>query len=209
MSLSMWIFMINPILLYSIFLFSMLYYQAKGVDNNMNQQAMDAILNRRSIRQYTSQPLSTGEIKQLLTAAMSAPSCMNCRDWSFIVVTDRDMLQRMAAGNGKPAEPLKQAAAGILICGDLLRTFSKAPEYWIIDCAIAAENICIAAQAMNIGSVWLGTWPQMERVKNQSALFDLPEHIVPHSIIALGYPDGEPKPRPCIYEENRVHFETW
>ena len=52
MSLSMWIFMINPILLYSIFLFSMLYYQAKGVDNNMNQQAMDAILNRRSIRQY-------------------------------------------------------------------------------------------------------------------------------------------------------------
>ena len=84
--------MINPILLYSIFLFSMLYYQAKGVDNNMNQQAMDAILNRRSIRQYTSQPLSTGEIKQLLTAAMSAPSCMNCRDWSFIVVTDRDMM---------------------------------------------------------------------------------------------------------------------
>ncbi len=175
----------------------------------MNQQAMDAILNRRSIRRYTEQPLSREEIELLLTAAMSAPSCVNSRDWSFIVVTDKDMLQRMAAGNGRPAEPLKQAAAGILICGDLSRAFPKAPEYWVIDCAIAAENICIAAQAMGIGSVWLGTWPQMDRVKKQSSIFSLPEHIVPHSIIALGYPDEKPRLRSSVYEADRVHFERW
>lgn len=175
----------------------------------MNTSTLDAILSRRSIRKYTARSLSEEDIKLLLTSAMSAPSCVNSRDWSFIVVTDRDMLCRMADSNGRPAEPLRGAAAGILVCGDLSRAFQKAPDYWIIDCAIAAENICIAAQALGIGSVWLGTWPQMERVKNQAALFSLPEHIVPHSIIALGYPDEEPTVRACIYEASRVHFNQW
>lgn len=175
----------------------------------MNTKAIDAVLSRRSIRKYTERRLSDDDIRLLLTAAMSAPSCVNSRDWSFIVVTDRDMLCRMADGNGRPAEPLRGAAAGILVCGDLSRAFQKAVEYWVIDCAIAAENICIAAQAMGIGSVWLGTWPQMDRVKNQSDLFSLPEHIVPHSIIALGYADEEPAPRTCVYEPSRVHFDRW
>lgn len=175
----------------------------------MNTEAINAILSRRSIRKYTDRRICEEDIHLLLTSAMSAPSCVNSRDWAFIVVTDKDMLCRMADANGRPAEPLRGAAAGILVCGDLSRAFQKAPEYWIIDCAIAAQNICIAAQAMGIGSVWLGTWPQTERVKNQAALFSLPEHIVPHSIIALGYAAEEPEARTCVYEASCVHFDRW
>ena len=107
-------------------------------------------------------------------------------------------------------EPLRKAAAGILVCGDLDRAFRFAKDYWVIDGAIAAQNICLAAQELGLGAVWLGTWPQMDRVEAQQKLFALPETIVPHSIIALGYPEADlTAPRESRYEDDRVHFNRW
>ena len=89
---------------------------------------------------------------------------------------------------------------------------------------------------MGVGSVWLGTYPQMERVNRQRELFGLPETVIPHSIIAFGYPDAEgensprsmpqgmerpegaapnmpPPPREPMkkgeYEESRIHLDRW
>ena len=93
--------------------------------------------------------------------------------------------------------------------GDLERAFPRAPEYWVVDGSIACQNMILAAKALGIGSVWLGTWPQMDRVERQQALFDLPETVVPHSLIAFGYPaDPELKGR-GFYEEDRVHMDKW
>ena len=173
-------------------------------------ETLDAILTRRSTRQFTSQPIEHEKLHQILEAAMSGPSCVNARDWSFLVVTDPELLQKMADANGAPARPLKTAAAGILICGDLERAFPRAKDYWIIDGAIAAQNISLCAQALGLGSVWLGTWPQMDRVENQRALFRLPETVIPHSIIALGYPAEDiTAKRESRYEESRVHWNQW
>lgn len=174
-------------------------------------EALQAIMNRRSVRYYLDRPIGEEEVKIILKAGMSGPSCVNARDWSFIVVADPEMLNRMADANGRPAEPLRRAKLGILICGDLQRAFSGAKEYWVIDGAIAAQNMTLAAQALGIGSVWLGTWPQMERVERQRRLFNLPEEIVPHSVLAFGYPDPQadpPRERP-EWEEDRVHYEQW
>lgn len=171
---------------------------------------LDAILTRRSTRQFTDQPISQETLHQILEAAMSGPCCVNARDWSFLVVTDRETLLQMAEANGRPADPLKKAAAGILICGDLDRAFPPAKDYWVIDGAIAAQNICLSAHELGIGTVWLGTWPQMDRVEHQRALFHLPESVIPHSLIALGYPAKDISgPRDSRYEENRVHWEKW
>ena len=171
---------------------------------------LDAILTRRSTRQFTSQPIEPEKLHQILEAAMSGPSCVNARDWSFLVVTEKETLEKMADANGAPARPLKTAAAGILICGDLERAFPHAKDYWVIDGAIAAQNISLCAQALGLGSVWLGTWPQMDRVENQRALFQLPETVIPHSIIALGYPvEDITAKRESRYEESRVHWNRW
>ena len=143
---------------------------------------LDAILTRRSCREFTDKPIKSETLHQLLEAAMSGPSC----------------------------EPLRKAAAGILVCGDLDRAFRFAKDYWVIDGAIAAQNICLAAQELGLGAVWLGTWPQMDRVEAQQKLFGLPETIVPHSIIALGYPEADlTAPRESRYEDDRVHFNQW
>ncbi|MCD7809499.1 MAG: nitroreductase family protein [Erysipelotrichaceae bacterium] len=173
---------------------------------------LETIKNRKSVRKYTDQPITDEQLHEILLAGMTAPSCTNAKDWSFIVVRDKDMLSKMADCNGKPAQLLKEANVGILVCGDLSRAFKLAKDYWIIDCSIACENMILAATDLGIGSVWLGTYPQMDRVNGLRELFDLPEDIIPHSIISFGYPDGEllsnkdPEDR---FEENRVHFNQW
>lgn len=171
--------------------------------------ALQAILTRASVRDFTDQPISDGDLHTILEAGMSGPSCVNARDWSFLVTRDPEILTKMAEANGRPAEPLKKATLGILVLGDLERAFPRAPEYWVVDGSIACQNMILAAKALGIGSVWLGTWPQMDRVERQQALFDLPETVVPHSLIAFGYPaDPEQKGR-GFYEEDRVHMDKW
>ncbi|MBR2264013.1 MAG: nitroreductase family protein [Firmicutes bacterium] len=171
--------------------------------------ALQAILTRASVRDFTDQPISDGDLHTILEAGMSGPSCVNARDWSFLVTRDPEILTKMAEANGRPAEPLKKATLGILVLGDLERAFPRAPEYWVVDGSIACQNMILAAKALGIGSVWLGTWPQMDRVERQQALFDLPETVVPHSLIAFGYPaDPELKGR-GFYEEDRVHMDKW
>lgn len=173
---------------------------------------IEMIKMRRSIREYSDKEI-TGEIlHEILDAGMRGPSCVNARDWSFLVVRDKDMLNKMADANGRPAEPLRKSNVGILVCGDLERAFEKARDYWIIDASIACQNIILAARAFGIGSVWLGTYPQMERVNRQRELFHLPETIMPHSLIALGYPRNEEEltlGSRSAYEESQVHFEQW
>ncbi|MCD7747301.1 MAG: nitroreductase family protein [Firmicutes bacterium] len=174
--------------------------------------AIENIMTRKSERVYTDRRISDEDLHTILMAGMSGPSCTNARDWSFIVVRDKKTLHKMAEASGRPAEPLKNADLGILVCGDLDRAFPRAKDYWVIDGSIAAENMILAAHALGIGSVWLGTWPQMERVENQAKLFGLPDSAVPHSIIAFGYPTEEEASKPkknTEFEADRVHYEKW
>lgn len=171
--------------------------------------AIQAIMSRVSVRKYSDREISEESLRTILEAGMSGPSCTNARDWSFIVVRDPEMLNRMANANGRPAEPLRGARLGILVCGDLERAFRGAPDYWVIDGAIAAQNMILAAQALGIGSVWLGTWPQMDRVEEQAKLFGLPATQIPHSIIAFGYPESPNVSEKQGFETDRVHYEHW
>lgn len=173
-------------------------------------ETIEAIMTRKSVRNFTEQIIDDEQIEILLKAGMSGPSCANTQDWAFIVIKDKVLLNKMADANGKPAEPLRKANIGILICGDLDRAFSGAKEYWIIDGAIATQNITIAAHGLGLGSVWLGTYPQMDRVSKQAKLLDLPDNIIPHSILALGYPQEiQPKQPKIKFDKDKVHFEKW
>lgn len=172
-------------------------------------ETLQTIFNRTSVRQFTDREISDVDLQTILQAGMSGPSCVNARDWSFLVVRSRETLAKMAKANGRPAQPLVGAKVGILICGDLDRAFQGAPDYWVVDGAIAAQNMVLAATALGIGSVWLGTWPQMDRVERQRNLFSLPGSQVPHSILALGYPAQPPRIPQRSFEENRVHYERW
>ena len=171
-------------------------------------ETLQAIFSRCSVRQFSEREIQQDALLTVLEAGMSGPSAVNARDWAFIVIREKKRLEEAAAANGRAAEPLKHAAAGILICGDLERAYARAKDFWVIDGAIATQNMILAAQDLGIGSVWLGVWPVPERITAQKQFFRLPEQICPHSLLALGYSLKREKPKPN-WEEGRGHWERW
>jgi len=167
--------------------------------------AMKAILSRRSIRQYTAEPVSEALVKELLEAAMSAPSAGNEQPWHFIVIEDRKILDDIPTYHPY-AQMLKSAPLAIMVCGD--ERLEKYPGYWVQDCAAATQNILIAAQAKGLGAVWLGVYPTEDRVRALKALLGIPTPVIPFSIIAVGNPDEQKDPADR-YDPSRVRRDRW
>ena len=167
--------------------------------------AMDAILSRRSIRRYTTQSVSDEVIKELLEAAMSAPSAGNEQPWHFSVINERQILNKIPEIHPHSGM-LRDAPVAILVCGD--ETLQKYQGYWVQDCSAATENILIAAQAKGLGGVWLGVYPIADRVTGIRKLLGIPEHVIPFSLISIGYP-AEQKPRSDRYDASRIHHNKW
>ena len=172
-------------------------------------ETMQAVALRRSVRRFSGGEVPETTVREILKAGMSAPSCKNSKDWYFIVVRDREKLKEMAQANGPAAAPLLTCAFAVLVCGDLERAYPPAKEYWVIDYAAAAENMLLAATDRGVGSVWLGTYPQQERVKKQAQIFSLAENLVPHSVLAFGYPESADAfyERESAYDPSRVRWE--
>lgn len=170
---------------------------------------LEAIRTRRSVRQFTQQPIPEAALQAILRAGTAGPTAVNARDWTFIVVRDRKMLGKMADCNGPSANPLRGAALGVLVCGDLERAYPNAPEFWIVDGSVAAQNMLLAAHSLGLGGVWLGTWPHMDRVERLRTLFALPDTVAPHSMLAFGYPAEPTAPCDPAVDPSRFHFEKW
>ena len=141
----------------------------------------------------------------LLKAAMQAPSARNTQSWHFIVITERALLDRIPQVHPY-AEMARQAQAGILICGDL--NMEALVEYNALNCAAATQNILLAAHDMGLGAVWIGIHPREQRKQAMTEIFELPEIIIPISLVLLGHPAQKTNPVDRFKEE-RVHFDKW
>jgi len=165
------------------------------------------LFSRRSIRAYKPDTIPEEMITDMLQAAMSAPSAVARDPWEFIVVQNKQTLEKISAAlpNGKF---LADAPLGIVVCGNLRQTHDGQISYLLQDCAAAVENMLLAANLLGLGACWLGVHPRDERVQHLRAQFSLPEHIIPVATIAVGHPDEEKEPR-TRYNENAVHWEQW
>lgn len=166
---------------------------------------MDLLLGRRSIRKYGSGAIS-GEIeRRLLEAAMAAPSARNARPWHFVVIRDREILDRIPDFHPY-AKMCLQAPMAILVCAD---TALQAEEgYWVQDCAAATENLLLAAHEAGLGAVWLGIHPNGDRIEGVTRLVNLPEGIRPLSLVALGHP-AETRDAVDRFDASRIHADRW
>lgn len=167
--------------------------------------AMTALCSRRSIRLYTSKQVSPQVVREILKAAMSAPSAGNERPWHFIVLTDRAILDEIPKFHPYSAM-LKQASTAILVCADV--TLEKHKGHWVLDSSAATQNLLLAAHAKGLGAVWCGVYPSEDRVMNIKKLLRLPEQIVPFSLVPLGFP-GETKQAADRFDGSRVHQNGW
>jgi nitroreductase len=166
---------------------------------------MNSLFARRSIRHYTKEPVSQDTIEQLLKAAMAAPSAGNQQPWHFVVIQDRKILDEIT--NIHPyARMTTEASVAILVCGDLRA--EKHPGFWVQDCSAATENILIEACEIGLGAVWVGVYPNEQRIAAMSKLAGLPDKIIPLSLIPIGYP-AEHKPPSERYDIAKIHYNRW
>lgn len=166
---------------------------------------IEVILSRRSIQRYTTQPVSDEVIKELLGAAMSAPSAGDKQPWHFIVIHDR----RALAGISKlhpNAQMVNEAPVAVVVCGDeQLETYMG---LWVQDCSVATENLLLAAHAKGLGTAWVRIFPVKELIVAFRKFLNTPKYVVPFSLIPVGYP-AEQKPPANRYSSSRVRYNTW
>jgi nitroreductase len=165
--------------------------------------ALEVIFTRRSIRRYTNEPVAADDIKTILEAGMNAPSANNRQPWSFIVVDERAKLNAIMEVHPY-SRMLAEAPLAIIVCSDA----SAANKFWQQDCAAATENILLSARALDLGTVWMGVYPDLKRAKDIAALFGVPEGVEPMCVIAVGHP-AEQKGRVDRYDEGKVHKNGW
>lgn len=161
-------------------------------DTTSTPVALENIMTRTSVRQYTGKQIPADTLDILLKAAMAAPSAMNKQPWEFVVVNNADLRAALADVVG---DRTKTAGAVIVVCGNRDRFLPQMPEYWVQDCSAATENLLLAANACRLGAVWNGVYPQAEKEAQIRQILSLPETLVPLNIVTVGYPTAINNPK--------------
>lgn len=172
-----------------------------------------AIRSRHAVRSYTRQNVAEQDVQRLLEAAVRAPNARNEQPWSFVIVQNRDLLERyseqtkalLSATENQSTSPASRAllnsqnfdvfyGAGtlIVICG---RTDN---EYAEADCWLAAENLMLTACDLGLGTCPVGSAASFLNSVKVKAELDIPREVDAIAPIVVGYPDGPaslPTPR--------------
>jgi nitroreductase len=165
---------------------------------------MTAIFERRSVRSFLPQPIPEEKIDRILRAGFEAPSAHNRRPWEFIVITG-DADRQAIAAMSPYAKMVPEAAAVIAACGNLREGAGSEDTWWVQDLSAAVENMLLQIVDEGLGGVWLGWYPDQDRVRAFSERFGLPSQVIPFAVIALGYPAKLPAKRDR-YDPRRVHY---
>ena len=167
--------------------------------------AIECIHTRRSIRKYEDKDVPDDLIKQILEAAMTAPSAGNQQPWHFIVIKDRKLLAKITEFH-EYAQMCKDAHMAILVCGDINSV--KYKDMWEQDCSAATQNILLAAHALGLGAVWCGVYPRELKMQGFLKLLGIPEKIIPFSLVPIGYP-AQKSGKVERYKKEKVHNDKW
>ncbi|MBE3116347.1 nitroreductase family protein [Candidatus Bathyarchaeota archaeon] len=170
---------------------------------------LEAIVDRRSIRQYKKRDLPEGTIEKLVDAARMAPSAGNAQPYEFVVAQEEKTRQRLsqAAYNQKD---IQEAPVVIVVCADEKRASQSYGErgknlYCIQDTAAAVQNILLTAYAMGFGTCWIGAFKEDEVKK----VINAPKHIRPVAMIPIGYPNESPAARSRRPVKELIHKEAF
>ena len=152
-------------------------------------EVMNNILTRRSIRKFTEEPIPADVLKDIVDAALHAPSANGRQTWKFTVILNRQVIARLAAAIGAEIgnPEYNMYHPTVLIMPSNLRDSVLGRE----DNSCALENIFLAAHSHGVGSVWIN---QMHKISDQPAIrailddLGVPEDHVVYGMAALGYP---------------------
>lgn len=165
---------------------------------------MNVIWERLSVRDFLNVPVDKKKIDLILSAGMQAPSAGNTRLWEFIVDDRKEKFMRIMNFHSY-SKMLESAPLIIIVCADV--TKEKFTGFWPQDCAACTQNMLLQATDIGLGSVWLGIYPDEKRISGIRKLYNLPQKLIPFSVVALGYPKVNKK-QVDKYEKGKIHYRT-
>lgn len=196
-----------------------------GVDDSGDDyypnETLRLLIERSSCRSFYDREIPDDIMRQILTAGIRSPTGGNLQPYSIIRIDNRETKEKLMHLCGEQPFILT-APTNLLFCIDYRRLkrwaeLEKAPfsatdsfrHFWISfqDTIIAAQNICTAADALGLGSVYVGT--VMESIPEVRELLSMPGEVFPIVLLSLGYPKVRPKPKRKLGPEIIVHSEKY
>ena len=185
-----------------------------GVDT----ETIKTILQRKSVRSFTDQPIPAEYMEAMLKAAMAAPTGSNIQPWHFVVLTDKTKYEKVFENNFN-MRIFNSAAAVVVFCADT--TVARPPRdnpngtpivrpngTWRDDLGACTENFLLAAESLGLGAVWTAAYPYSDRYASMKRELGLPDPILPYCAVAIGYPAGDEQPKDK-WKPERIHYEVW
>lgn len=149
--------------------------------------SLECIRTRRSVRKYTSQPLTDDEIRQIIQAAVDAPSGKNGQPWKFRIVTDQSIIEAVSK-NSIYYSWLRTSPCFVIVFLDKSCSYNHLKDTQ--SCGAVMQNMMLAAHALGIGSCWIGEiLPQETEVKKLLSIDN--EDLRLMGIVSFGYACGE------------------
>jgi nitroreductase len=163
---------------------------------------IDLLRTRRSIRNYSSEPVAGKTVDVLVEALLRSPTSRNSKSWEFVVVDDKELLAKLSKARPQGSHQMQDAALGIVVCADSTRS-----DVWVEDCSIAAILLQTTAHSMGLGSCWIQIRNRdhaegMSAERYVQGLLGVPPHIKVECMVSIGYPDETKKPVP----ENELDY---
>lgn len=177
---------------------------------------MEAVKNRRSIRQFKSTPLDEATVQKVLEAAHWAPSWGNTQCWRFIVVRDKDTREKIADTcnrlyidgawlDNAAALAIRQAPVLIVICAELgqagfgpdgVPATDKSDYWYMFDIGLAMQNLTLASCSLGLGTVIIGAFDAGKVAR----ILAVPEGFGVVTMTPLAFPDskGQVSPRKAL-----------
>ncbi len=190
----------------------------------MKKAVLETLFKRKSIRKFKPKRVSQKTINQIVEAAQRAPTACGMQTYSFTFISDQQIRKKIFKAIGEQ-KCMKEAPVWIVICADLARQLQLFKILGIktrfgplsmllpsvIDAALAAENMVITADALGLGSVFIGSvWDNLKEI---AEILKLPKKVLPIVLICLGYPDETPPTRPrwpleAVLHKNRYKMPS-
>lgn len=166
---------------------------------------MNAIFTRRSVRKFQDKPIEQDKIEKLLRAGMCSPTAGNQREWEFIVIQNKSVLEKLSTASPYAKSLL---TANLAVVPVYRPAICRYPNNIQQDMGACTQTILLEAEALSLGAVWLGVDPVPERMNAVTEILQIPEGFIPFAMIAIGYPDETPAERER-FDPAKIHYEKF
>ena len=150
---------------------------------------------RRSMRKFTDEELTQEEVVTLMKAALMSPTSKRTNAWQFIMVDDKELLEKLSHCKAQASQFIADAPLAIVVTADPLVS-----DVWIEDASIASIIIQLQAEDMGLGSFTASGMPSDEYVRE---VLDIPLQLQVLSVVAIGHKGMERKP----FSEEHLQWE--